>query len=57
MQEEKKTTNQQEVNDEISSEDGTELDETDLDSVAGGATWHPETIDSLNKSWDETPGL
>jgi hypothetical protein len=55
MADEKEMTTTQEAKDETWLEGGAELDESDLDSVAGGATWHPETIDVVTKSWEERP--
>lgn len=55
MADEKDRTPTEEVEDATRLENGTELDESDLDTVAGGATWHPETIDVVTKSWEETP--
>jgi hypothetical protein len=55
MSDEKEGTTSEVAEDATRLENGIELDESDLDTVAGGATWHPETIDVVTKSWEETP--
>jgi len=41
----------------VRSDDGIELSDTDLDSVAGGVTWHPNQIEDASKRWEDTPEL
>lgn len=54
----RRTTHQpSEKSDETWPEEGTELEESDLESVAGGVTWHTDTVDVGANSWDDTPDL
>lgn len=36
-------------------DESTELEESDLESVAGGVTWHPDTVESVSYQWEGTP--